>query len=123
MKKRALLGAMCIALAVLSGWLSGAYMKNTVQTLEGLLETPVSATAEEKAAAALSACAEWEKRKRLLWALVKHSDADELEERFRLLRRGAETRDEELTEEYLRLCRAALGVLLEGERLAWKNVL
>ena len=122
MLKRTLAGALCVLLASAVGVWGDRFLKTST---EALLQAACASadTPAQLLSAAQCAVQTWEQRKRPLCALIKHSDADDLSLLFAMLGQAAETGDTAEVASLLRQCRAAVEVILAGERLSWNNIL
>ena len=64
----------------------------------------------------------WREKREMLGVLLKHSDADEMEQLFYKIAKYRETGDTERLFETVEDCRAAIEVILRGEEPAARNV-
>ena len=64
----------------------------------------------------------WQEKREMLGVLLKHSDADEMEQFFYKIEKYMETGDTEKLFETVEDCRAAVEVILRGEAPAARNV-
>ena len=123
MAKRTAAGVLCFLLAVLAAVGGEAYFRVCCARLLRVSELSAQAsdlTAIETAAQTVNA---WERCKKPMGILLKHSDADALGGLFRLLAEDAAHGDVPAVKTRLEAVRAQVAVLLEGERFSWENVL
>lgn len=118
-----LVPAVCCLLSALA--LSvGSFMFIRAETLNlcSQLEAAADSSAEDLFTSAKKICAEWERVRTPFGALLKHSDADELEKSFLYIKDriadGSETELREACGE----CVIALKVILEGEKPDTANI-
>ena len=123
MAKRTAAGVLCFLLAVLAA--AGGEGCFRVCCARLLDAATLSAQASDAAAldAAAQAAEAWERCKKPMGILLKHSDADALGGLFRLLAEDAAHGDVPAVKTRLEAVRAQVAVLLEGERFSWENVL
>ena len=124
MTKRVIAAAVLIALALAVSCGSLRYVNKVGRALTGYLEQ-----AQEKREAGgdykkplEQAQALWREKREMLGVLLKHSDADEMEQYFYKIEKYMGTGDTEKLFETVEDCRAAIEVVLRGEAPAARNV-
>ena len=124
MTKRVIAAAVLIALALAVSCGSLRYVDKTGKALTGYLEQ-----AQEKHEKGgdykkplEQAQTLWKEKREMLGVLLKHSDADEMEQYFCKIEKYMAAGDTEKLFETVEDCRAAVEVILRGEAPAARNV-
>ena len=123
MLKRTVAGFVCILLAFGGGLAGETYLRHTAREMLLAVETALAAENDGVCSLARDAADTWANSKKLLSAIVKHSDADALDKLYTQLSDCAAAGDAERTRALLLTCRAEVLTLLDGERTAWYNIL
>ena len=123
MTKRALMGALCLLLALALGAGGEIYLRSSAAGLLSAARVQENASAEAVFAAAENTVKLWDSRQLLLGVILKHSDADALGKLFLELKQALSARSAARCAAVLEQCRTEVEVLLEGERFSWENIL
>lgn len=120
--KRILPALMCVFFALWLSYGSYAYVGKQTGKLCSAADT-VLAEGNDIFGDAKRLCAQWEKVRISFGAFLKHSDVDELGKYFILIERYAASEQKEALLETVGNCRAALLIVLEGEKPDIANIL
>lgn len=123
MIKRTLLGLVCVGLAFALGLGGEGYLRYSARRMTAAADAALAAPAEDLFRMAEAAAAPWVRSEKLLGAIIKHSDADALGKLYLQLLSYAADENAGKTRELLFKCRAEVEILLDGEKVAWYNVL
>ena len=120
--KRIIPAVLCIAAALMLSAGSFFYIKAHTEKLYKLAGEVLEADENTAYGKAETLCKEWESSRVTFGALLKHSDADELENYFLLTEYYAEKENIEKLYDTVENCRAALTVILKGEKPDAANI-
>ena len=124
MTKRVIAAVTLIALALAVSCGSLRYVNKAGKALTGYLEQAQEKHEEggDYKKPLEQAQTLWKEKREMLGVLLKHSDADEMEQYFYKIGKYLETGDTEKLFETVEDCRAAVEVILRGEEPAARNV-
>ncbi len=120
--KRVIPAVCCLLTALLLSSGAYAYIKNHTEKLCEQLESVLRADDAEAFEAAEKAFGEWEDIRSCFGALLKHSDADELEKCFLRIKDCIREGDREKLNDAARDCIIALEVVKKGEKPNAANI-
>ncbi|MBQ7638388.1 MAG: DUF4363 family protein [Clostridia bacterium] len=123
MTKRMIAGALCILTSLAIGVFGWLYLKNAGNELISSAEAALSSGDEEFFSLAEKAASEWDKRDKLVGAIIKHEEADRVDKLYLQLKEYIKEENSETTAFYLRRCVSEIRVILMGEKPGIENVM
>ena len=114
----------CIAAAFLMSVGSEMYIvRKCAMLIEGLDKSLCAESGSvEMYDAALEACEEWDGCETLFGSLLKHSDADDLDHAYSLIREYVGSKDIDELKETLEECKVTVKVIADGEKPRAENI-
>lgn len=124
MKGRLSAAIICIAAALLMSVGSEMYIvRKCAMLIEGLDKSLCAESGSvEMFDAALEACEEWDGCETLFGSLLKHSDADDLDHAYSLIREYVGSKNIDELKETLEECKVTVKVIADGEKPRAENI-
>lgn len=124
MKGRLVAAVFCILLAFSMSVGSEVYIVGKSETLIQKLDLSLSAAdgSREMYKTAIEACEEWDGCETLFGSLLKHSDADDLDHAYSLIREYVKSESVDELKETLEECKVTIKVIADGEKPRIENI-
>lgn len=124
MKGRLFAAVFCLLAALFMSVGSEKYIVKKSDELIGLIDSALNAPedSDEMYSAALASCDGWDGCEMLFGSLLKHTDADELDHNYSLIREYVKSRNTDELIETLEECKIAVKVIADGEKLRAENI-
>lgn len=124
MKGRLLAAIICIAAAFSMSVGAEMYIVRKGAALIAGLDSSLSAEdgSREMFDAAIKACEEWDGCETLFGSLLKHSDADDLDHAYSLIREYVASENIDELKETLEECKVTVKVIADGEKPRAENI-
>lgn len=124
MKGRLFAAVFCIAAAFCMSVGSEMYIVGKSDALISLIDKSLYAEdgSTEMYSAALEACTAWDGCETLFGSLLKHSDADDLDHAYSLIREYVASKNIDELKETLEECKVTIKVIADGEKPKAENI-
>ncbi len=124
MKGRLFAAVFCLLAALFMSVGSEKYIVKKSNELIGLIDNALNAPegSDEMYGAALASCDGWDGCEMLFGSLLKHTDADELDHNYSLIREYVKIRNTDELIETLEECKITVKVIADGEKPRAENI-